>query len=122
MPRRRGNAEQVIQRALVQHLRLRAWPDVVWFAVPNGGWRSPVEGAILKATGVLPGVPDLVFIHRERAYFLELKTEEGKPTEKQLEVISRLEKAGAYTAICYGLDRALACLTAWGLIREAKVQ
>ena len=35
------------------------YPDYVLFAVPNGGNRSAITGAILKAEGVMPGVADL---------------------------------------------------------------
>jgi hypothetical protein len=36
---------------------------------------------------------------------------------KQLEAIAALREAGAFTAIAEGLDRAIACLEAWGLLR-----
>jgi hypothetical protein len=46
--------------------------------VPNGGWRSPIEGAILKGLGVQPGVPDLILVRDGLPFALELKTGRGR--------------------------------------------
>lgn len=53
------------------------------FAVPNGGARSSREGALLKETGVVAGVSDLILLYNERAYCFELKTIIGKQSDKQ---------------------------------------
>ena len=60
--RRRHRPEDAIQRAIVQHYRQRAAPGVFMFAVPNGGLRSKIEAAIMKATGTVAGVPDTIWI------------------------------------------------------------
>jgi hypothetical protein len=77
--RRRGNAEDHIQAAVVEWVRTVA-PHVVAFAVPNGGLRSKSEAAKLKWTGTLAGVPDLVLIAQPggRAHFIEVKTADGR--------------------------------------------
>jgi hypothetical protein len=87
------------------------------FAVPNGGVRSRIEASIMKATGTVAGIPDTIWIKDGKVYGLEIKTEDGRPTEAQLDTIAAMEAAGAYCAIAYGLDRALACLEGWGLLR-----
>ena len=115
--RHRRRPEDAIQRAVFQHLRARAAPNVFAFHPANGGYRKPVEAAILKGMGVVSGVPDLIAIHNGRAFAMEIKTVGGKPTSKQLEAIAAMEAAGAFTAIAEGLDRALAVLEAWGLLR-----
>jgi hypothetical protein len=56
--------EDLIQRAIVAHYRARAVRGTYMFAVPNGGYRRPVEAAILKATGTIAGIPDTVWINR----------------------------------------------------------
>jgi hypothetical protein len=71
----------------------------------------------MKGLGVVPGVPDVIAIHQGRCYALELKAEGGRPTETQLATIAAMEAAGAFTAITEGLDRALAVLEGWGLLR-----
>jgi hypothetical protein len=111
--------EQTIQRAVFDHLRLRAAPGVFAFHPANGGYRKPIEAAIMKGLGVKAGVPDVVAIHKGRVFALELKAEGGRATPKQLEAIAAMEAAGAYCCIAEGLDRALACLEAWGLLRGA---
>ncbi len=111
--------EDQIQRAVVQHLRARGAPGLVFFHVPNGGRRGKIEGAIFKAMGVRAGVSDLILVHDSKIFALELKTETGRPTESQLAFLTDIDRAGAYTAIAPGLDRALGTLEAWGLLRGA---
>ena len=113
-------SEQQIQRALFDHLRLRAAPGVFAFHVPNGGYRKPIEAAIMKGLGVKAGVPDVIAIHKGRVFALELKAEGGRATPKQLEAIAAMEAAGAYCCIAEGLDRALAVLEQWGLLKGVR--
>jgi hypothetical protein len=114
---RRATPEAAIQRAVFDHLRARAAPGVFAFHCPNGGYRRPVEAAIMKGLGVTAGVPDVIAIHQGRVYGLELKTIDGRPTPMQLATVAAMEDAGAFCAIAYGLDRALACLEQWGVLR-----
>jgi hypothetical protein len=113
----RRHPEDDIQRAVFQHIRARGVPGLFAFHVPNGGYRRPREAAILQGLGVLAGVTDVIAIHEGRVFGLELKAEGGRPTEKQLAAIAAMEEAGAFTAIAEGLDRALAVLESWGLLR-----
>jgi hypothetical protein len=114
---RRSRPEQAVQRAVFQHLAARGAPNMFAFHPANGGWRSPTEGKILKALGVIAGVPDIIAIHAGKVYALELKAPGGRVTDKQLAVSAALRDAGAFTAIAEGLDRALAVLESWGLLR-----
>src|SRR6516225_679140 len=104
--RRRTLSETQIQRCVFQHLRSHGAPGAVAFAVPNGGYRRPAEAAILKATGVVAGVPDIFIVHNGHCFALELKREGGRATDKQLATIAALREAGAFVAIADGLDRA----------------
>jgi hypothetical protein len=114
--------EQTIQRAVFDHLRTRAARGVFAFHVPNGGYRKPIEAAIMKGLGVKAGVPDVVAIHKGCCYGLELKAEGGRATPKQLEAIAAMEAAGAHCCITEGLDRALAVLEQWGILRGRNAQ
>lgn len=109
--------EQVIQKAIVQHLRQRGVPGLVFFHVPNGGHRKPIEGAILKGLGVRAGVSDLILLHNSKFFALELKAEGGRATEAQMAFLSDADAAGAFTAMPTGLNAALATLETWGLLR-----
>jgi hypothetical protein len=114
--RHRRRPEDAIQRAVFQHLRARAAPGVFAFHPANGGYRKPVEAAIMKGLGVVAGVPDVIVIHEGRCYALEIKAPGGRATPKQLAAVAAMEAAGAFTAIAEGLDRALAILEAWRLL------
>jgi hypothetical protein len=109
--------EQVIQRNVFAHLRQRGVPGMFAFHVPNGGYRRPIEAAIMKGLGVKAGVPDVICIHRGQIFAMELKSAGGRATAKQRETIAAMEAAGAHTCIAEGLDRALTALEQWGLLR-----
>jgi hypothetical protein len=113
-------SETKIQCAVIAHLKARGAPGVFAFAVPNGGYRKPVEAAILKGMGVTSGVPDIIAVHRGRVFALELKADGGRATNKQLACIAALREAGAVTSIAVGLDAALATLESWGLLRATQ--
>jgi hypothetical protein len=118
MPRRQ-RPEQQVHRAVVAHLRTRGVPGVVFLHPANGGARSAIEGAILKGMGVMPGAPDLLLWRDGKSFALELKAEDGRVSPAQAEMLDRLAKAGAVTAVCHGLDPALATLEGWELLRGA---
>jgi hypothetical protein len=114
---RRSRPEDIIQRAVFEHLALRSTPGVFVFHPANGGWRSPIEAKILKGLGVRAGVPDLIVIKDGQTYALEIKTEDGRASSAQMQAIEELRAAGAHAEVCHGLDRALAVLEGWGLLR-----
>lgn len=109
--------EQKLQQTVVLHLQARGVPGLVFWHTPNGGRRTSVEGAIFKSMGVRAGVSDLILVRAGKIFALELKAEGGRATEAQMEFISDIDRAGAFTALVEGLDAALATLEAWGLLR-----
>jgi hypothetical protein len=117
MPRRRRNPEQILQRSVADNLRLRAFPDVYWFHPANGGARTVIEGAILKACGVRAGTPDFICIRSGRTYGLELKADGGRLSAAQKLAHDEMRAAGAEVATAVGIDEALAQLSEWGLLR-----
>jgi hypothetical protein len=119
MTRQRSSSEAQIQDAVVAHLRLRAKPDVLWLHCPNGGARDARTGAMLKRMGVLAGASDLLFWHQGSSFALELKAPGGRPTEAQLDFLARFNEAGGHSAWADDIDRALACLEAWRLLRSS---
>ena len=115
--RSRRRPEQQIQRAVLEHLKLRHAPGVYWFHVANGGYRAPIEAKVLKSLGVTAGVPDLILIRGGKAYGLELKAHGGhlSPAQRTAHVLMRA--AGAEVEVVVGLDAALRQLESWGLLR-----
>ena len=76
------------------------------FSVPNGFW---VKGAsrfnlqmamvYLKDEGLQTGVPDLIFMYNSKAYGIELKTNTGTLSPKQVKVHEAWKKQGIDTFI-----------------------
>src|SRR5882757_7171450 len=122
---RRANPESDLQRAVLAHLRMRGAAGLVYFHVPQGnklgGARSAkgiaIQGSINKGLGVRPGVSDLILLRGGKFFALELKVAARTPTVEQLAFLADVNAAGGYGAWCQGLDRALAILETWGLLR-----
>jgi len=109
------NAEARLQASAVQFIRLAA-PQCLCFSVPNGGWRSKAEGARLKWTGTLAGIPDVIVIAPVgRIFFLEFKTKTGRLSPAQRAVFDQLVAHGAPCAIIRSLDDVLKAFDAWGI-------
>lgn len=109
--------EDAVHLTVVEHLRLRARPDVFWAHIPNQGQRHPAVGRKLKGMGMIAGMPDLQLVIGGRAHFLELKRVGGKARPKQRAVMAALERAGAVVAVAAGVDAALTQLKAWEVFR-----
>ena len=80
------------------------------FAIPNSGARDAVTGAMLKAEGVKPGVPDIFLplpVGDFHGLFIELKTAKGRPSPEQREWLMRLRHRGYAAVLCRGLDEAI---------------
>lgn len=73
----------------------------------------------MAAFGTKAGVADLMFLFQGRLFALELKRPNGRLSREQREMLAAFDRAGAFTAVGYGLDAALAIIEAWGLIRPA---
>ncbi|MCC6454161.1 MAG: VRR-NUC domain-containing protein [Caldilineaceae bacterium] len=97
---KRQTPEHDLQVAVIAECDKRAATDPRWgliFAIPNGGHRNPIVAAKLKAEGVRKGVLDLmipVARHGYHGLFIELKAEDNKPTQEQLDWIRSLRAQG----------------------------
>ena len=109
---RSESTEQISFVARVRHF----YPDVVIFAIANGGKRSITEASRLKAEGVLAGVPDLFIakpVGKYAGLFLEMKrTARSSVSVAQKALISTLAAAGYRTHIAYG------CADAWSVFQS----
>jgi hypothetical protein len=76
--------EQEIQKAVLAHLKVRGVPSILYFHVPSGGYRRPIEAAIFTSLGAIPGIPDLIIIKGGHCFALELKAA-GGPAIRQSE-------------------------------------
>ena len=122
--RGRDPLEEQIQAALVAHLHLRCRPGVIWFHVPNGGYRYKTTGAWLKAMGVRAGVADLIFIWSDaidmrkitRVLCLELKARGKKQRPEQQQFQTECGVVGAIYEVADSIDTALAIVKQYGII------
>jgi hypothetical protein len=55
--------------------------------------------------------------HESHSFALELKSPGGRLSEAQLEFLARFNDAGGHSACAEGLDRAIAVLESWHLLR-----
>lgn len=117
---RDSNAEAARQAAIVEYVRLVA-PEIIIWAVPNGGLRTKSEAARLKWTGVLAGVLDLTLaLPAGGCAFWETKTPRGRLSADQLAFIARIEALGHIWAIVRDIDDARRELQRLGVLtREA---
>jgi hypothetical protein len=79
------HTESKLQSACVQWFRTQ-YPNTVIFAIPNGGNRNPITGAILKREGVIAGVADLFVMKCNPEFaglFIEMKASKGKASKAQ---------------------------------------
>jgi hypothetical protein len=120
MPRN-FNAEAHRQAAIVAYVRLVA-PEIVIWAVPNGGLRTKAEAARLKWTGVLAGVLDLTLALPDGACaFWETKTLRGRLSADQRGFIRHIEALGHVWALVRDIDDARRELARLGVVtREAR--
>lgn len=106
--KRPADEEHRIQAACVRWFRAE-YPRMVHqlFAVPNGGARSKVTAGKLKAEGVVPGVSDLILLHRNSRYgalLIEMKTARGRQSDRQREWQKAMEENGYRYMVCRSVE------------------
>lgn len=97
-------SEHLQQVRLVSWFR-RTYPGVRVFAIPNGGLRSASQGAALKASGTVAGIPDLCIPAWN--LWVEMKRESGgvvSPVQKDW--IEYLESIGHRVIVGHGFGDA----------------
>ena len=83
------------------------YPGVLAFAIPNAAKRGPRLASMMKAEGMLAGMPDLMIADGKPGLFIEMKEpSKGKVQDSQKVIIGRLAVAGYKVAICYGWEQA----------------
>lgn len=66
----------------------------MFFHVPNGGSRNAIEGMQLKASGVIAGIPDCLWLTGGTVVAFEFKTATGIVSPQQAEVHAAWSEAG----------------------------
>lgn len=94
------------QVTLVQYLSLKGYKHT---AIPNStyttSWNQKRRN---KATGLNPGLPDMVVIVNDNLVWIELKrTKGGVLSQAQKDWIAALEEAGQTVRVCKGAEEAI---------------
>lgn len=111
-------SEHKLQAALMNELQYRLRPELVSYAIPNGGLRNVRVAQMLKAEGLRPGMPDLGFaMEYGRSNWIEMKTGSGRLSDMQIGIRTKLEKLGHGWALARSVDEALEHLSKWGALR-----
>lgn len=106
--------EHQIQTAIVEWwdvIGRSRWPDEPdLLAIPNGGARDRITGAMLKREGVRPGVPDLLLpcnLSCIAPLWIEVKTPSGRVTPAQTLWHERLERSSHSVAVVRSVVEAI---------------
>jgi hypothetical protein len=103
--------EHQIHSDILKYLRRILPHGWIVMHVPNGGSRHPIEGARLKALGVVAGWPDISIYgggHNSGglAYFMEVKSKAGRVSRCQRIIMDKLQDAGFPVAVVRSIDDA----------------
>lgn len=104
--------ESNIQQAVVQWFRLQ-YPQYVIAAIPNGGFRNAKEAAIMQREGVLAGFSDLIVIAEHNVLFIEMKTPNGRQSEKQKDFQNKVSKLGFEYMVCRSFEHSVLAIERW---------
>jgi hypothetical protein len=84
---KKNHEESKLQIACVKWFDRNIKPTQAFlYAVPNGGYRKPLEAKIMKAEGVRAGVADLELkVSGGISVYIEMKTKSGRQSKEQKE-------------------------------------
>jgi hypothetical protein len=102
--------EGEIQKQVFAELRSRGMPGHV-------AWHCPNDRASPRKAGFMRGVHDVHILYGGKFFSLELKTDKGDVKVEQLLFRDRINDAGGYSQITYGLTEALNWLEGCGLLK-----
>jgi len=116
----KAGPEAMLQAAVAEWLQIVApWGSprapFLWFSIPNESKRSQVQAMVLKAMGLRPGAPDLVFVWSGGVAFVELKAGRNRQTSSQWVFEQACDTIGVPYRVCRSLDQVADALTEWGV-------
>lgn len=97
-------SESKEQMYYVQWMR-RTYPEHRIFAIPNGGKRSIVTAARMKAEGVTKGLPDL-FIPSLRLWVEMKRIKNSSTSPEQVDWMKYLTEHDYKCLVCFGFEDA----------------
>tara|TARA_R110000868_G_scaffold310381_1_gene571609 strand:- start:189 stop:542 length:354 start_codon:yes stop_codon:yes gene_type:complete len=80
-------------------------PRYILFSVPNSG-KDVKEQSYKKATGMMPGVSDLILLMPNGVtIFIEMKTEKGRQSDSQTEFENAVKQLGFVYIVCRSFEQ-----------------
>jgi len=112
-------SEHQLQVQLARFLEVAAHPDVMWFAIPNGGKRHIRVAVRLKEEGTKRGVPDLCFVKMGGGTaWLEMKVKGGRLSPEQKLFRDEVLRLGHQWGMAKTFDEAIAFLRSVGALKS----
>ena len=100
--------EHQLQKSIIEYIKLQ-YPKALYCASAGGLRTSITQAKRMKATGYIAGFPDLAIFEPLGYYyglFLEIKTEKGRTSKKQLHWVESLNERNYKAVVVYGFDQA----------------
>lgn len=122
MTKPRKSEEHQIQAAIMDYLDGALPSSCYAFAVPNGGKRNAITGAILKREGVKAGVADIIVLRNPGlCAMIEVKTKTGSLSNSQKAYRDWCVANGFPYAVVRGVGDVQAALMDWGVPLKSRV-
>ena len=112
--------ELALHVAVSRFLRLVLPVEATYTTFPLGGGGFG-HGQRLKAMGTRAGWPDLQVLYSGRAFLIELKSQNGRLSEEQVQTHRRIVSAGCPVVVARTLEEVEAALRVWGVPMRGRV-
>jgi hypothetical protein len=120
---REGPLHQAVARVLrleiaaPLHISLQG---ACWFSLDVAGYVGVVPG-LRTSRGIVAGVPDVLILFRGRAFWIELKAEDGLLSPAQAHGAAALLGAGCRYAVARSIAEVLVALDEWNIPRQHRI-
>ena len=104
MKKKRKTPEQDLQKSCIQWLKVQKPKDLFWTAINPVSFKTENVRRYSAAMGMKAGVPDMLFIHNSKTFFIEMKSAKGSLDDTQKNVIFEINDCGVHVYVCKSLD------------------
>lgn len=117
--------EHPLHRAIAHALSLeiappgRIWRETTWWSVDLASYGGEMPATHI-ARGCIPGVLDIIILHRGRAHWLEVKAADGRVSDHQQAMAATVIGAGGHVGVVRDAAEAIRCLDSWGVPRRRR--
>jgi hypothetical protein len=109
----RANPEAALQVQVARFLMLTLPSDIEWTSSLAGAHLGVSQRSKMKAQGLRPGFPDLMFLIRRRTHFIELKAADGRLSPDQIRIHAAIHPDAI--AVCRSVIEVRDALVRWGV-------